>query len=533
MKKAIIYTILASFTLLFVQCDDFLTEAPRSDIAPGTYWKSKKDADFWMAGIYNLMQSTLRLGYFYWGEVRSDNADLEGRGTVQQEYVYNRLSSITSGVSWRDLYKTIMYCNLGLKYLKTMADNNVDGATHIYEEYMGQCYAMRALMYFYAMRTWGRVPIVTEALESLSQEIDKPRSSIKDVRAQIEEDIESALKSISGDNTRKFYINKAAVYALQTDVYAWFQEYDNVIVASDAFLAAANCKWITKQDDWKALFMTPAGALSSTETVFTMYWDRVEASAGMGAGAFLGNQGTSDYREVGTLLQKLLDRYNPKDLKKSDARYWFCFDTVLYKSENAYNTTVDVKFGKFAEWDGKQFVYVHTNHNNTQMPIYRYADVMTLRAEALARTGKYDESLNILRAVRARMGYTPTEQEDPTNFMAYYDQQPDKGLALQYSILDERQLEFMGEGKRWFDLCRIGKTAFTKPYYDESGGPGYQIPADCYQYLRSKVNKTVLNRAGLTDYEDENINRVFFPIISGAFNANPMLVGDQNYPYSE
>ncbi|MDR2627917.1 MAG: RagB/SusD family nutrient uptake outer membrane protein [Dysgonamonadaceae bacterium] len=179
------------------------------------------------------------------------------------------------------------------------------------------------------------------------------------------------------------------------------------------------------------------------------------------------------------------------------------------------------------------------------MPIYRYAEVKTLRAEALALTGRRNEALSILQTLRSRVGYNPTMNDDPGNYPDYYDELEQNfdseyaNTALREAILDERQLEFLAEGKRWFDLCRVGKTIFTPPYYDGSyngastGRPPYRIPSDCYEYLRSRVNSTALERPDFLNFEGDNINRILFPIISGAFTANPLLRGDQNLPYDE
>ena len=79
-------------------------------------------------------------------------------------------------------------------------------------------------------------------------------------------------------------------------------------------------------------------------------------------------------------------------------------------------------------------------------PIYRYSDMVLLQAEAKARLGKWDEALDLVKKIRDRAGLqTPTAndfsaEDDVVNF-----------------ILRERQVELVGEGRRWFDLVRTGK----------------------------------------------------------------------------
>lgn len=81
-------------------------------------------------------------------------------------------------------------------------------------------------------------------------------------------------------------------------------------------------------------------------------------------------------------------------------------------------------------------------------PIYRLTDVMLIKAEALCRLGEadgYPEANYLVNHIYARncpaMSETDTTVEtNQTNLL--------------YKIYYERQREFLGEGKRWFDIVR-------------------------------------------------------------------------------
>ena len=78
-------------------------------------------------------------------------------------------------------------------------------------------------------------------------------------------------------------------------------------------------------------------------------------------------------------------------------------------------------------------------------PVYRYSDILLLQAEAKAHLGKWDEALDIVKKIRDRAGLiTPTAND----FSSETD--------LVKFILRERQIELVGEGRRWFDLLRTG-----------------------------------------------------------------------------
>ncbi|MBK6284819.1 MAG: RagB/SusD family nutrient uptake outer membrane protein [Draconibacterium sp.] len=76
--------------------------------------------------------------------------------------------------------------------------------------------------------------------------------------------------------------------------------------------------------------------------------------------------------------------------------------------------------------------------------LYRFADVLLMKAEALSQKGDYLSAYNIINQIRDRAGVGPLSiANSPT---AYED-----------AILEERALELSFEGKRWFDLLRMGR----------------------------------------------------------------------------
>ncbi|TKC60087.1 RagB/SusD family nutrient uptake outer membrane protein [Pedobacter hiemivivus] len=523
--KKIRFTILLFGGLLILltatRCKKFLQNDPVSTITPGSFWKDKSDADAWMAGIYNSVQTTINTNWFDWGEVRSDNVRGAGTGNAQTKFLNNALSAsdpdIAGATNWTNLYVTISLCNYGIKYYPQMMSQDIGGATATYTDYLGQCYGLRALMYFYGLRVWGKVPIITEPLETYGQPTQYARSPIADVKKRILDDIDLALKSIGTNKTNKYNIQKAAIYALQTDVYMWFQQYPEALVASQNCITESACTWVTNAQSWKNMFTDPA---TSTETIFNLYWDNIERGGGVGVcGRFASGSNTNNYMMAPKLFQELFDRIDPVTSAHTDGRFTTSFDMITYATPTLYSS-LNGPFGKFTLFDpaakrgdgqpGGAFVYQLNNECNVKIPIYRFADIMLLRAEALAHTGKYQEALDIVNRVRNRVGYmTAALLSDYTG---------DIVSGIERTILTERQYELMGEGKRWFDLCRIGQM------YNFTNG---------YAYLTSVMNPILGSRTGATKYEGANLGRIMFPINSAAFNANPKLVGDQNAPYDE
>jgi predicted Ser/Thr protein kinase len=70
--------------------------------------------------------------------------------------------------------------------------------------------------------------------------------------------------------------------------------------------------------------------------------------------------------------------------------------------------------------------------------VIRYAELLLLRAEISLQTGNINESLNYLNMVRNRAGLTNISSGNNNEILN--------------QIIKERRVEFMGEGKRYFDL---------------------------------------------------------------------------------
>jgi hypothetical protein len=86
--------------------------------------------------------------------------------------------------------------------------------------------------------------------------------------------------------------------------------------------------------------------------------------------------------------------------------------------------------------------------NNCNFPIFRYADVLLMLAEALNEVGLQNKMdvIALLNQIRERAGLSPKTAAD-------FNDQEDIRLALE----KERRVELAFEGHRWFDLVRTGR----------------------------------------------------------------------------
>ena len=101
--------------------------------------------------------------------------------------------------------------------------------------YLGQFHGLRALMYFYAVRVWGEVPLITQSWDGDLNTKYNSRASLESIYEVIEDDLKIAISSLGNEGV--YYFNQGAAYALQTDYLMWRKDYDGALTASDSLLA--------------------------------------------------------------------------------------------------------------------------------------------------------------------------------------------------------------------------------------------------------------------------------------------------------
>lgn len=122
---------------------------------------------------------------------------------------------------------------------------------------------------------------------------------------------------------------------------------------------------------------------------------------------------------------------------------------------------------------------------DTDYPVYRYADVLLLLAEANAKLGGDPSAdINLIRERAYGAGYTPYADSDEVTDMN--------------AILEEYLREFIGEGKRWWALRRAGDT-----------------------YVYAHINTAYLSAA--------SAYKLLLPISLGMLNADPQLKQTTGY----
>jgi hypothetical protein len=148
--------------------------------------------------------------------------------------------------------------------------------------------------------------------------------------------------------------------------------------------------------------------------------------------------------------------YDPKDLRRDVTV------TVTANSGTASEVLIDFSPGSRDKgglsnnkWDESRMASIYTpsqRQSGINWPQMRMADVILMLAEAYAETGEEGLAKNELRKVRSRAFAAQDQTDKVTNYINAL-----AGDALKEAIMQERKLEFAGEGFRREDLIRTGK----------------------------------------------------------------------------
>ena len=237
MKKTSLYTNLVKGTvlglaLLLGSCsafDDFLTVYPTDQITSEQFWEDKEELTSVLASCYTqFISSTVMNRILIWGECRSDNFVLYSTDDDLLNIMNANLLPANDWFDWAGFYTGIFYCNLVIAKGDEMLESGID-ASFSESEWLPmktECRALRALYYFYLIRAYRDVPLVTVANETSEGATDPvPQTSMQEILTFLIDDLEDckddAMIDYGNDTYNRGRITKEAVYTLLADLYLW------------------------------------------------------------------------------------------------------------------------------------------------------------------------------------------------------------------------------------------------------------------------------------------------------------------------
>jgi len=415
--------ILLLVILILSSCQDWLDLRPPDGLVQDEYWKSKEDIKAVLMGAYQQLAQMDEL-LFQYGEVRGDMID---RGSNTPAYIENIMDGNiypdNTLCKWSGFYKIINYCNLVLQYNPVVYELDPTYSEIMKQGIEAEALFLRSLSYFYLVRIFKDVPFVTEATVSDDVNFYLPVSKDTVILSAIKVDLNAAYEIVSDDygsvENNLGRASKNAIYALLADICLWNFEYEECISYIEVIENSVVNLVLGPQ--WFSLFY-PGNSL---EGIFEIQYDE-----GLGQGNSLYNiTYTKDNYTASQTAVELLSHEDADEQIRGDGSYRPS-DLKIWKYCGAQRDAMSVR--------------PSSERSSGNWIIYRYADILLMKAEALSQLGEYDQAIKYLNRIRTRASMTAKSAPgDPETF--------------EDMILEERAKELAFEGKRWFDLMRMGR----------------------------------------------------------------------------
>ena len=360
---------------------------------------------------------------------------------------------VMSGI-WTSSYKGIHRCNNIMYYMPGVTD--IDNETkNLYE---AESKVLRAMYYSLLWKFWGAVPYYTT---NLTNPYVSGKSTADEVYAGIIADLDDAIQNgglpmKQDDTSLDGRITLAAAYMLYADVvmyqndaelYSQALTYMKEIISSGSYSLTSDFAdiWI-EAGEW------------NDECIFAINYFNDGASRSW----------SNPYYAGGTVLPQLISPYGLVDGTDGFNQGWG-FGPVRESAYNMYDendtrrdaTILDARDYSYTEryedtgfwlkkycartgYNAGQIADAQLNYGN-DLRYYRYSETLLNAAELLIQTGgSTSDAQKYLDDVRTRAGLTAGS-----------------ATATIDNIINERHLEFVGEGKRYWDLIRSGKAEST------------------------------------------------------------------------
>lgn len=510
MKKITIY-LSAILTFALSGCADWLDIRPENEVVLEDYWKTESQATAVLSSCYRgLILNECVERMLVWGEVRSDNVQTGNSKYDELTKVLNtQITPTNPYANWASFYQVINYCNTFLHFAPDVVKSDPNFTETKLHTMEAEALTIRALCYFYLVRTFKEVPLILEPSINDTQDYSVAKSTEREILDQIIADLLIAQKTARADygvgayNKGRVTVN--AVNALLADVYLWDQQYAKCVENCDKIINNQSFQLVDGDKLTNLVFF----AGNSKESIFELQFDK-DVQWNNTANNFLGSiANPQGLLSVSNFISKA-GTYSPYNYAASATK-----ESVKDIREKTFHGPQENGDGfviyKYAliQCTEKSTGEYEAVYRNSSTPVnwilYRLADIILMKAEASVELNKMDEALRLVNRTYLRSNLTADSLQ-----IANYGSKAD----MEKLVLRERQRELMFEGKRWFDLMRLVRRKGD--------------PTTILAYLSPK-----LTGGNMQIKKMSVMNALYMPILKSELEINPKLTQNPFYEDSE
>ncbi|MEJ7644759.1 MAG: RagB/SusD family nutrient uptake outer membrane protein [Chryseolinea sp.] len=386
--------------------------------------------------------------------------------------------------TWNWLYRSVFEANKSIELL--------EGATAD-ENQIAEAKVLRAFFYYLLIDDFGDVPFYTENNITVEQLPQESRETVYNfIVSELTANVDNLTPAKGGEYYGRF--NRWAGYALLAKLYLNAEVYTGSAKWQECIDI---CNKIIDEGGFslhpgEANASSPLGfryyelfgdVLPQDETILAMFATRNVVSRNIfSVRSIYGPHGTETFGYSGwngTIIPTpFYQMFSDDDIRKrqflvgpqpGNVNYKLDVGSLIDPGADPQAGVRNVKFYPAGDTGG--------DGASNDFPIYRYADILLMKAESLVRLNKAAEAKSLVDQIRQRAGL-----EDLTSAPSLDD------------VYRERGLELNMEGHRRQDMIRFG--TFIKPHWFKGNSPEY---------------------------------RNIFPIPTAALDANPKLKQNPGY----
>ncbi len=525
-------------------CSDFLDILPTNEVVLENFWTEKADVTSVLNGCYETLENSdclTRMGV--WGELRSDNLRIGASAPVEiNEILKENLLPSNPMCNWARFYEAINRCNIVCHYAPGVQALDPNYTYEEMKSNIAEATALRALAYFYLIRTFRDVPYTTQPSIDDTQNYILPATPFNAVLDSLINDLER----VKGDAVRRFYtddspnayqnssrITRWAIYALLADLYLWKGDWDNSIRCCDVVIdfkrqqykemleREGNVNNIALFGDIPLILEKPIGSTqcgnsyseifgqgNSFESIFELYFRANQNQQNSWVSSYYGNnQNTTGRLTAPDFLCKDVAQGNNSMFKKTDGRVYAAteLDNSSYAITKYVRQSVSFSTQNVTKEADLNLSSSRRSSADANWIFYRLSDMLLIKAEAEIQKGEegYQRAFMLINTVNKRANDVTTTARADTLKMGDYITSK---ASMEELLMEERQREFMFEGKRWFDLVRMAR---------RDGNNTRLVSLASRKYIEN-VNAIKIKLA------DPNI--IYFPYAKSEMKVNPLLV---------
>ena len=484
MKKHIKYLIGAAvISVAAAGCKkSFFNRPPENASTVGTYYQTTDEVQ----SSTNILYAAPWFGFngkafLAIGDLQSGNARCYA-GTDGEFDAFRNFSegnaTLAVQSTWNSLYTVVAQANALLNNLPTAVPASVP--TAVVNNALGEARLMRAAAYFYLVRLFGNVPIITDPTTQVANFQTIPTNYVTDVYEFMINDLKFAEANCTKGVASTGHVSSGSASALLAKVYLYEQDYADAKTEAEKVISSGEFGLIGLDFGGSYTNLFEYAYNNNKESIIALQWT---SNGGYGFGNQIqsviadgenGNYltGTGDgYGELGPTWD-LQDAFkNAGDTIRRHGCIMLPgeYYAELHKAQGGYTCPLAVdeqgthagmkKYVVGTPADNNGNSAAQATSNNTY--IMRYADVYLIEAEAI---------MGISAAPTVGKGIDTNFVSSDATALKYLNLVRQRaGLAAKTSftyrdLLKERRLEFAMEGEFWYDLQRIdGFNSSTHP----------------------------------------------------------------------